>query len=205
VTAQIFSPTSPSGRVLRYVQRHGECSVKELAEGLGVSATAVREPLAALKAEGLVHERVVRRGAGRPLALYSLTTKAQSTFAREYDVLVTLLLREVMAQVGNDRTEEILTHVSARLAQHYGGRTPGTSLGERLTTLRATLEQKGIPADVASGELHLFACPYYDVAQEHPAVCAMEQRMLEQLLDHKLVLEQSIRDGHHCCRFAVEP
>lgn len=201
-----FSSNTPAGRILRQLQRSGESSIKELAEALGVTATAVREPLSALKAEAFVAERTVRRGAGRPHSLFSLTAKAQSTFAREYDVLVNLLLREIMAQIGSDRTDEILARVGERLAQRYGGPLAGASLPERLAALRETLEEKGIPAEVAPGGkvLQVFACPYFDVAQEHPGVCAMEQRMLEQILEHKIVLEQSIRDGHQCCRFAAE-
>jgi predicted ArsR family transcriptional regulator len=206
VSVPIFSSTTPAGRILRSLQRHGERSIKELAEALGVTATAVREPLAALKAEGYVTERSERRGAGRPHSLFRLTAKAQSAFAREYDVLVNLLLREIMEQVGHDRADEILTRVGERLAQRYGGPLPDASLKERIVALHSSLEEKGIPAEVAPGGegLQLFACPYYDIVQEHPAVCAMEQHMLEQLLEHKIILEQTIRDGHSCCRFAAE-
>lgn len=200
-----FSASTPAGRILRHLQRQGACSIKELEAALGVSATAVREPLSALKAEGLVTERAVRGGAGRPYACYSLTTKAQSTFAREYDLLVTMVLREMLLQVGPERTDEVLARVAERLAEHYGGAVAGESLRDRLEGLHHALEQKGIPAEVVHDDqvLMLFACPYYDLVQEHPSLCAMEQQMLGHLLNSKVTLEQSIRDGHHCCRFAA--
>jgi predicted ArsR family transcriptional regulator len=51
--------------------------------------------------------------------------------------------------------------------------------------------------------LHIFACPYFDVAQKHGEVCAMERQMLEEVLGGKVELEHSIREGHHRCRFVV--
>jgi predicted ArsR family transcriptional regulator len=81
----------------------------------------------------------------------------------------------------------------------------GAEIEDRLLSLRAALEQRGIPVEVQpAGEgLRMFACPYLDVAQEHAGVCAMERRMVEQVLGEQIVLEETIREGKRACRFTV--
>jgi DeoR family transcriptional regulator, suf operon transcriptional repressor len=76
---------------------------------------------------------------------------------------------------------------------------------ERLGELRRLLELRGVPAEVAeAGDgIRLFACPFYDIAQDHPEVCSMERQMIEFALGEKLALESTIREGAHTCRFVV--
>ena len=198
---------SPAARILAYLQRHGEGSIKDLEEVLGVSTTAVREHLTHLQARELVAARLVRQGPGRPHLVYSLTAKAQRLFPKEYDTLVTLLLREIASQEGPDRLQVLLDAVGQRLAAEYGAEVMGTSLAERLMKLQAALEARGIPTEVQpSGTgFQVFACPYLEVAREHAGVCTMERRMLEQILGEQVVLEGTIREGRRSCHFTISP
>ena len=63
----------------------------------------------------------MRRGPGRPHALYSLTAEAQSLFPKEYDTLTNMLLREIASQEGPARLQGLLDAVGARLAEEYRG------------------------------------------------------------------------------------
>ena len=76
MAATLFASESPAGKILAYLQRHGEATVKQLEELLGISTTAVREHLTHLEAKNLVTTKLVRRGPGRPHALYFLTNTA---------------------------------------------------------------------------------------------------------------------------------
>src|SRR5262249_3992350 len=129
----------------------------------------------------------------------------QSLFPKQYDTLVNLLLREIAGQEGQERLQVILDAVAARLAQEYGAQVSGADLPERLAALRGALEARGIPAEVpASGDgVEVFACPYLDVAHEHAGVCAMELRMVEQVLGETVALEGTIREGRRSCHFTV--
>lgn len=202
-----FSPDSPAGKILDYLQRHGEASVKDLEELLGISTTAVREHLTHLQARDLVETRLVRRGPGRPHALYSLTAEAHSLFPKEYDTLTNMLLREIASQEGPARLQGLLDAVGARLAEEYRDQVAGEGLPARLLALREALERRGIPVEIhPSGEsMRMFACPYLDIAQEHAGVCAMERRMVEQVLGEAIVLEGTIREGGRSCHFTVVP
>lgn len=201
-----YSAASPAGQILQYLQRQGEATVKDLAALLGVSATAARDHLVHLQAEGLVAVRSERYGPGRPRLVYTLSDEARSRFPKQYDRLITGLLRELIALEGPGKVEQILERVGRRLADEYADRMAvGGDVAQRLAELRRVLEQRGVPAEVAeAGDgIRLFACPFYDVAQDHPEVCSMERQMIEYLLGEKLALESSIREGAHTCRFVV--
>jgi len=205
MAATHFTSNSPAGKILAYLQRHGEATVKQFEELLGISTTAVREHLTHLEAKDLVTTKLVRRGPGRPHALYFLTNAAQDLFPKEYDTLSTMLLREIASQEGPDRLQVLLDAVGARLAEEYRGAAAGAELPERVLALCAALEQRGIPVELlpAGDSFKLFACPYLDVAQEHAGVCAMERRMVEQVLGEQIVLESTIRKGGRSCHFTV--
>jgi DeoR family transcriptional regulator, suf operon transcriptional repressor len=205
MAATRFPSESPAGKILAYLQRHGEATVKQFEELLGISTTAVREHLTHLEAKDLVTTKLVRRGPGRPHALYFLTDAAQDLFPKEYDTLSTMLLREIASQEGPDRLQVLLNAVGARLAEEYRGPAAGAELPERLLALCAALERRGIPVELLpDGDgFKLFACPYLDVAQEHAGVCSMERRMVEQVLGKQIMLESTIREGGRSCHFTV--
>jgi predicted ArsR family transcriptional regulator len=143
-----YNNESPASKILAYLRRNGEGSVKELEKLLEISTTAVREHLTSLQAKDLLATKLVRRGPGRPHLAYFLTPKAQDLFPKEYDTLINLLLQEITSQEGADRLQVILDAVGARLADEYGGQVAGLEPAERLARLRDVLEARGIPAEV---------------------------------------------------------
>jgi len=203
VQTLLFAADSPAGKILDYLQRHGEATIKELEDLLGISTTAVREHMAQLQARDLLATQRVRGGAGRPHLVYSLTPGAQHLFPKAYDTLTTLLLRELIARSGPEHVELLLAAVADRLAAEY--KVGDGVLAERLSAVRQALEARGIPAEVLPAEhgLEVFACPYLDVVQEHAGVCSMERRMLEQILGQPVQIDGTIREGRRRCQFTV--
>jgi predicted ArsR family transcriptional regulator len=191
---------------LRHIQRHGQSTIKELEDVLGVSTTAVREHLAHLQANGFVATNTRRSGPGRPRLVYKLTHKAQSLFPKHYDLLIHLMLQELTAEDGIERVERLLERVGQRMADEYADRVSAGDVQDRLDELHASLEARGIAAaveDEGTG-FAIHSCPYFDVAQEHAEVCAMDRQMFEHVLGEEVTLERSIREGHHHCHFTVQ-
>jgi DeoR family suf operon transcriptional repressor len=197
---------SPPARILAYLQRHSEATVRELEELLSMSTTAVREHLTHLETRGMIGARLVRQGPGRPKLVYSLLARAQEFFPKEYGTLVTLLMRELASQDDPERLQVLLDAVGSRLAAEYGVQIGNGSIEERLRRLRIALEERGIPADVdaSTAQLQIYACPYHEVAQEHPEICAMERGMLQQVLGETIRLEGAIREGRRSCQFVID-
>ncbi|KAB8142506.1 winged helix-turn-helix transcriptional regulator [Chloroflexia bacterium SDU3-3] len=205
MAAITFVGDTPANKVLRHLQRHGEASVRDLEEVLGISTTAVREHITNLQTRGLIDTKLVRTGPGRPKQVYFLTSAAQAQFPKAYDTLVNMLLRELANRQGSEQLDVLLDAVGSRLAEEYKGQIPGEELQEKLDGLRKALEARSIPVEVQpSGQgFQVFSCPYLDVAQEHEAVCRMERRMMEQVLGEDLQIEGTIREGHRSCSFKV--
>lgn len=199
----------PAADILRLLQRNGPMSTKQLRTALGVSSlNAVREQLTGLTAEGLVQTSTLRQGAGRPTHLYALSSKAQALFSQGYDVLLKLLLAELADRNSQEQLQAILAGVSTRLAEHYGGQSAGQALQERLALLAQVSDERGIPITVVEKGntvvLHEYSCPYFNVAQDTPNVCALEQQMLAQVLGRPVRLDKRIVDGHTGCEFVID-
>lgn len=201
----LFASDTPAGKILAYLQRHGEATIKDLEEMLQISTTAVREHLTHIQAKELVETRLVRRGPGRPHLVYFLTSKAQSLFPKAYAPLVSTLLHEITSSEGEERAQRLLDAVGERLAEDYQTKVSGDNPEERLDTLRSALESRGIPAETGSdrASLQVFSCPYFDVAREHASICTMDRRMLERILGASIRTEGTIREGRHSCQFKI--
>lgn len=205
-TEILWKASSPASTILRLLQRQGPTSVKQLEHELGVSTNAVREQLTQLQAAELIHVTRLSQGAGRPLHLYSLTTRAQQLLSPGADTLLNLLLEEILAQDGVAKIRRLLDGVSQRLAHKYVG-NPATTLTERLHDLQVSLAQHSMPLTMVehgdSLELHAWSCPYVDVATDHREICDMEAHVLEQALGQPVHLGQRIVDGAVGCCFVV--
>jgi predicted ArsR family transcriptional regulator len=115
-----------------------------------------------------------------------------------------MLLREIATEEGNAGFDRIMARISERMAQQYAIVVNASELAQRLDELRAAMEQQGIPAASDDDSIAIFACPYYAIIHDHPGVCVMERRMVEQLVGEPIALQNSIRDGHHSCQFVVQ-
>src|SRR5215212_11448507 len=72
-------------QILALLRRNGPMTAAELSDALGIGAVGVRQHLALLDRDGLVHITGVRRGVGRPSHLYALTANAEALFPKRYD------------------------------------------------------------------------------------------------------------------------
>jgi predicted ArsR family transcriptional regulator len=202
---------TPRATVLRFLQVRGSASIKDLELALGVTATAVREQVSQLMSEGVIDARRVRGEVGRPFYIYSLTSKAQELFPKDYGELARMLMEEIIALDGPDKMRLLLDRIGARLADQYAGHLRGQELEEKLRALADLLVDKGVGAEVRpalSGEgfvLHASTCPYYAVVQDHREICGMEQQMLSRLLNADVTLGDCVLDGHVGCQFHVVP
>jgi DeoR family transcriptional regulator, suf operon transcriptional repressor len=199
---------SPAGEVLTLLQRKGSATVKELEEALEVTATAVRQQLMVLLAEGFIEQRAENIGRGRPKHVYSLTAKGRALFPHHYDEFTNSLLREILLVEGPGKVEELLGRMSKRMAEQYSKQIVSRLPRERAVALTELLNAKGIMAEVRFEPdgivFREYTCPYYELAREHRAICDMEQDMFEQVMNRRVELVSCTLDGHHGCQFKIE-
>ncbi len=202
--------SSPAWRIIEYLQRHSSATVKELEQVLGITTTAVRQHLQTLQAEGYVDRRPVHSGVGRPHYVYVATEAARRLFACHCDDLAVTLLEEMLAQEGPQKVAHLLQRVSTRLADRYAPEVTATDLRRRVEQMAQALGAQGVLAEVQQKEgetivLRTYNCPYYDLAQEHREICAMDQAMMQQVLGSDVSLQACMLDGNGGCAFVIAP
>lgn len=198
----------PAGEVLTILQRKGASTVKELEDALGVTATAVRQQIAVLLADGYIETHVERAGRGRPKHIYTLTAKGRALFPHHYDEFTNTLLREILVSEGPEKVQELLGRLGRRMAEQYERQLNGLAPGERAAKLTELLNAKGILAEIRfepdGAVVHEYTCPYYELARANRAICDMEEEMLSHAVKQPVALVTCTLDGHHGCQFKIE-
>lgn len=180
-------------------------TVADLAAATRVTATAVRQRLTRLMAQGLVQREAVKRRRGRPSHRYSLTPKARRQAGSNFADLAVVLWRELRAVQDPHVRKNLLRRITDALAASYRGRMGGVTLSERMQSLQDLFAERGVPFRVEGGtDLPILTaqdCPYPELAEQDRSVCAMERMLFSDLLERPLRLSQCRLDGHNCCQF----
>lgn len=198
--------------LLDLIRRAGPLTVAELATSLGVTATAIRNRLTRLLGAGLVVRQSEHQDRGRPKHTYRVSVEAQKRLGQNYADLALVLWDEMMSTVADRKLRRLLfTRVTDRLAEIYRSQVNGQEWEGRLVQLTNLLHDRGVEAEVAteSGSvipvLRQHSCPYYELAESDPAICALERKMFEKVLGRSLRLSQCRLDGDRSCDFEAKP
>jgi predicted ArsR family transcriptional regulator len=193
--------------ILDLLRKRDGQTVADLAALLGVTATAVRQRLTRLLAQGLIERKVIRCGRGRPNHEYSLTPAGRRKTGANFADLAMALWQEIRQVKDLEVRRGLLSRVSRRLAESYAEQIRGNTVEERMAALAEVFEERQVPFEVdRTHELPILtalACPYPDLAEKDRSVCAMERMMFEELLGEDLKLSQCRLDGGTCCTFEL--
>jgi predicted ArsR family transcriptional regulator len=176
----------PRATIVRTLKREGERSAPELAEELGITDVAVRRHLAVLAEEGFISDRIVKQERGRPVARYRLTDHGEDLFPHRYDEMVDELIAFLVDRHGRDGMRAFLRWRQERETQAYAAAIDGDDVAVRLEQLAEALSDAGFLAEVRETpegfELTQTHCAVFDVAKEHPEMCAHEAAMFRRVL-----------------------
>jgi predicted ArsR family transcriptional regulator len=197
-------------QILVLLRRQSQMTATELSDELGIGAVGVRQHLALLERDGLVHTAGVRRGVGRPSHLYALSEAAEALFPKRYDRLVMDALAFVETQGGTPAIEELFARRRDQLAEQYAPQLAGKSRAEQVATLAALLTEQGYMCEcqqLPDGTFILVEhnCPVDCVVRDYPQACANELKLYQDLLGVPLVREETISEGGNCCRYRISP
>lgn len=194
--------------LLDLIRRRGPLTVSEMAEAMSVTATAIRVRLGRLVSSGLVERHTEHGGRGRPRHTYQASAEAHKRLGQNYADLAVVLWEEMMRTVEDRKLRRTLfLRITDRLAALYRSQLTGDGWEGRLVQLGSILHERGIEAEVVGGDgenlpmLRQHSCPYFELAETDPAVCALEREMFEKVLGHSLTLAQCRLDGHRSCDF----
>ena len=194
--------------ILDLLRQRESLTVAELAKAMEVTATAVRQRLTRLMAQGYVDREAFRSGRGRPSHRYVLTSLGRRKTGSNFADLAIALWHEIRAIKNEEVRRGLLQRLSQRLGELYANRVQGETIEDRMESLAELFSERRIPFMVDKSQeglpiLTALACPYPDLADQDRAVCAMEKMLFAELLGSSVSLNQCRLDGENCCTFEV--
>ena len=204
LTRALDSLPATRRRILEHLKREENATSDAIATALGITASAIRQHLSALAADGLIQFQFRRTGPGRPTHLYSLTPAGDALFPRNYVDVANELLSYI-----EDEDAEMLTRIFdkrglARL-QRAQVRVAGLSFPEKVAMVARILDEDGYLADfteLPDGAFRITEhnCAVLAIAQRYQHACRTELEFLQALLPEAEVtrVAHRLKSGHIC-------
>lgn len=195
--------------ILTILKEQGQATVRDLSQTLGLTPVTVRHHLDILRGEGLVGAPVARRRKtpGRPQYVYRLTDEASSFFPKRYGQLAGMILEELRDCLSESEVNRILRHVGERIASRADLPTEN-GFEARLNAAVDFLDRLGYMAQQEKkGDgylIHIANCPYEQVANQDPAICALDLSLLTHLLGTPPRRIAWAAAGDRQCTYAVQ-
>jgi predicted ArsR family transcriptional regulator len=196
--------------VIELLRVDAALEIGDLAQSLGVTATAIRQRLDRLMRSGMVERKTVSRPRGRPAHAYSLTAEGRRIGGDNFRDLAMVLWREVRSVREPSVRQGLLSRIGSAMAAMVRPEVSGENAAERLRSLAAVMRRRHVSCDVeqaADGTLSVltsYSCPYPDLAEQDRSICAAERLMLQDLAGCSVALSECRLDGGSCCRFTAD-
>jgi len=197
--------------LLHALKKQGPQTAADLSQSLQISATAVRQHLDRLQAEGWVELAGLRRGNGRPGHIYALTSQADRLFSQQYDRLALDLLNALEhLPNGSELLRDVLAARRQLLHERSGPRLAGRVLQEQIAIISEIMGERGNLAEHVRQPdgSHLLIehhCSIGQVAARYPLLCEEEQMWLQESLQVRVERLRSRAGGDPTCTFRVIP
>ncbi len=196
-------------QIVYLLRHHGQMTAAELSDALTIGAVGIRQHLALLERDALVHIAGIRRAVGRPSHLYALTEAAEVLFPRRYDHMLLDALDFIEQRYGREGLDAFFVHRRTRLLAELGPQLQGLQHSQRLQALTTMLNAQGY---MCSGEhqedgsftLIQHNCPIDCAARNYQQACEQEQLLYEDLLDADILRDKTIAQGDLCCRYSIK-
>lgn len=198
-------------QMVQLLRIHGPLTSADLVRFLEVTATAVRQHLDRLVAEGMVEVVGLLRGRGRPRKIYALDEKADRLFPHSYDSLALDLLEAITRLPdGAQLLNQVLAARREIWRERYAHRFSGKTLEQQLTEVKVLFNEKGGLTEVASEPDGTYLltkrnCNISTVTAEHPQFCEEERAWLQEVLRTPVESLHSRATGAAACVFQIRP
>lgn len=194
--------------ILDLLRKTDSLSISDLAAVTEVTATAVRQRLTRLMAQGYIDRETTRAGRGRPSHQYRLTAKGRRKTGSNFADLAIALWQEIRAIEDVEVRRGLLQRLAKRLVDVYADQISGDSIEDKMASVATLFGERKVPFTVTREAdklpiLTALACPYPELAEQDRTICSMEKILFSQLLGEQVSLSQCRLDGETCCTFEV--
>jgi predicted ArsR family transcriptional regulator len=134
-------PTSDA-ELLALLRIAGPLSVRELADAMEVTATAVRQRLVRLLGEKAIQREVVRHGRGRPRHRYSLTEESLRRTDSPFTEVASTFWEKTRQSSDPALRRDTLRRIARVLMSYYAGQIQGEAAAREMKSLAKRLDQQ---------------------------------------------------------------
>lgn len=211
--ATTSKPSLPRGatrrKILSTLKKSDGLTADQLAGLLGITSMAVRKHLAALENDELIESTLERRAIGRPANLYRVAPLAEDFFPKQYDMVITELLTDLVQIDGERKVNLLLERRAERTCEFLRERIgQAKTLGERVAALTEGMDELGYLAvweqcDESTYFIKQYNCAINRVAACFPVACNYEAQMFRQLLDADVERASHVLAGDHLCGYVI--
>lgn len=195
-------------QIIEYLRGKEVATAIEISNALGLTSANIRHHLSVLKNEGVVQTIGQRpaSGRGRPTHLFSLTDQVSRN---NLDILASALLDEFVNNLSPSERKKVLERLTDRLIKEPKNQTGNLPqrLYQAVTYLNSLNYQARWEAHSFAPRLILGHCPYAAIISDHPELCLLDAKLIEQLTDAPVKhIDKLNRDafGMIFCTFIVE-
>lgn len=195
-------------RILHTLLKHPRATINDLAKAVEINPISVRHHLNNLQATGLVAAEEERHGVGRPRLVYTLTESGQERFPTRYMRLTTRLLDQLKESLPEPIVGKLFLQIADEMVEDYSEQMRGLNLEERLEVLKTLMIEEGFTVEwEKQGNqycLHEINCPYYQIGQNHPEVCTLDQTLISKMLAVPAEKVSCKLEGDAHCTYIVQ-
>lgn len=201
--------TSTRDRVLKILLDRQRCTINELADEVGINPISIRHHISKLEADGIVTSEDELHGVGRPRRVYFLTEAGLERFPTRYMRLTLRLLAQLKETMPRPIVNQIFSHMAQELFEDYTAhtQTDGLSMDERLVLMKQLLTREGFNVEwEQKGDEYSIretTCPYFQIGQSHPEVCAVDQTLISAFLSVPAQKIKCVLNGDAHCTYVV--
>ncbi|RDU38275.1 transcriptional regulator [Neobacillus piezotolerans] len=196
-------------RILELLKKEASVTVASLTNHLNITHMAIRKHLNALETDGLVASREARQPMGRPLQIYSLTTKGEALFPKNYEGITLEFLQDIQDLYGEGAVNELFQKREKRLTEEYSRKMAEKPNQDKIEEIVSLQNEKGYMAaatkiDNYTYELVEYNCPILAIANHYKTACKCETQMLKNVLKTEDISRVSCKaDEDDHCRFRI--
>ncbi|MGF9965318.1 helix-turn-helix transcriptional regulator [Bacillus rhizoplanae] len=202
---------STKEEIIQLLKVRGEQTVAVLAEALQITEMAVRRHVSRLEKEELIEAKMVRQHVGRPMYVYSLSTKGEDLFPKQYKQFAVEMLEDLLHIGDEELVKKLLRARTKRMEEQLANRiNRKETTVERLKEIAVVQEKNGYMVRIQQESEHSFLlqkqnCPLIEVAEKFPQICHDEKNMYDTLLpDADVKVLSSMCDGDCFCSYQIK-
>jgi len=198
---------STRDRILSTLLAHPRISTNDIAKEVGINAISVRHHLTNLQMLNLIDSAEEMHGVGRPRLVYFLTETGMEKFPTRYLRLTTRILSQMKSKLSKPMVTEMFREVAEIMAEEHAADLVGLGVEDRLNYIQELLADEGFVIEWEKKDteyhIHEVSCPYLQIGQDHPEVCALDQTLISSMLALPVHKIQCVLSGANHCTYVV--